>query len=538
MARLFPTDPPNNFASERAVRAALSRLDDKWRIFHSVAWQSERYGRQGDGEADFVLLHPRHGMMILEVKGGQRIEVREGRWYSVSHNGETFPIKNPFEQAKDSKYALLKYLEGVAPRLAGIPICHAVAFPGATHPAGIGPYGPRDIVIDADDLLEPIKAIERVIDHWGQATQVLQEDIEEITRRLAPTVTVRKRLGTALRAVGAELFDLTEQQKAAFRITRRQRRAAVSGGPGTGKTVLALERALYLAEDGFKVLLVCFNRPLADRLNVAVQGTSVSAMTFHTLCLSECRTAGIPTNPDDPDWWGTTGANLLLEAAQITATAFDAIIVDEAQDFEGTWLQALRLLLTDPDDGIYYVFFDPRQALMAKSEELPGDLDVFPLDWNCRSTLSIARRVSGVFGDEVLAIGTEGRPTQWVNAESAEEGVPAAQALVDTLLSEEGLTPDQVVVLADNRASVERLQRMVVGDASFVELGRVGVVVETVHRFKGLEADVVVLLLGGFAADEMQARTLAYVGMSRARTMLVVIGPKSLRRTLGWDGRS
>ena len=63
-----------------------------------------------------------------------------------------------------------------------------------------------------------------------------------------------------------ELLRLTEQQFAVLDRLRRQRRVSISGGAGTGKTVLALEKARRLAREGSGVLLTCFNRPLADNL--------------------------------------------------------------------------------------------------------------------------------------------------------------------------------------------------------------------------------------------------------------------------------
>jgi hypothetical protein len=536
VARFFPKEPLNHYASEALVRTALAQLDDTWRVFHSVAWQSERYGRQGDGEADFVILHPERGLLVLEVKGGERIEVDGGKWYSInSQTGERVGIKNPFEQARDSKYALLRYLAGVAPRLAAVPIAHAVAFPGASHNESIGPYGPRALVLDADDLRNAGPALERVFDHWGHRTQLLREDIDEITRRLAPTTTIRRRLGTAVGAANAELLQLTEQQKLAFHITRTRRRAAVVGGPGTGKSVLALERALYLAADGFKVLLTCFNRPLANQLAAATNDSNVTVRTFHALCLAEARKARVAVSPEEPGWWQDRAPDVLVEASLRTGASWDAIIIDEGQDFASRWFEALRLVLTDPDDGVFYVFYDPRQALLQPGWELPADLESFPLDWNCRNTLAIARKVCAVYGDEPLAIGTEGDRPQWMKAESADIAIRTAQELVDTFLVDEGLLPSQIAVLSDSRQVVARLQSMTVSTASFVEIGRDGVVAETVHRFKGLEADVVLLLLVSNPSIE-EILSVAYVGMSRARAVLIVIGPRRLRSTLGWGG--
>lgn len=73
--------------SEHRVATALRRLPDDWIIFHHVSWQSRRSGRQGDGEADFVVLHPKRGLLVLEVKGGG-IEIHDGRWSTIDRRGD------------------------------------------------------------------------------------------------------------------------------------------------------------------------------------------------------------------------------------------------------------------------------------------------------------------------------------------------------------------------------------------------------------------------------------------------------------------
>src|SRR5215469_3997220 len=107
--------------SEAKVAQALSSLNENWTVMHNVTWQSIRAGREGDGEADFVLLHPKYGMIVLEVKGGG-IETANGLWTTQNRYGETSPIKNPFDQAKDSKYALSEYLKD---RLGPLPLHYA-----------------------------------------------------------------------------------------------------------------------------------------------------------------------------------------------------------------------------------------------------------------------------------------------------------------------------------------------------------------------------------------------------------------------------
>src|SRR4051794_10902881 len=79
VAKVLPEHREPVHDSERRVLTALRRLDDSWTVFHNVKWQAPRRGRQGDGETDFALFHPRDGILVIEAKGGDVI-VREGRY--------------------------------------------------------------------------------------------------------------------------------------------------------------------------------------------------------------------------------------------------------------------------------------------------------------------------------------------------------------------------------------------------------------------------------------------------------------------------
>jgi hypothetical protein len=537
MARFYPTlQPPGLVHSESTVWIALTALDDQWRVFHSVRWQSVRRGRQGDGEADFILLHPSRGIVVLEVKGGD-VEVAEGSWFSTDRRGTRHRIKNPFEQAIDSKHSLIGRLNDIEPRILRVPdVCHGVVFPDGDVAQPIGMYGPRDIIWSSSDLLRAPDALDRLLRHWNAKGSLTPTEVQEITRILAPTVRIRSGLRSAIATAEAKLLELTRQQVEALDLMRKVRRALITGGPGTGKTVLAVHRARVLAADGARVLLTCFNQSLAKRLEHEVANEkNITARTFHSLCVSEARLARflIPDSPDG-EWWETRSAEILLEAAASTSLSFDAVVVDEGQDFAPIWFTALAMLLTNEEDGFFLVFADKRQALYRSGWRLPLHAEEYPLDVNCRSTLEILDRVNRIFGDETGGRGVHGQPPLFAKARDSNTALEETQQLVARLLDEEHLDPDQIVVLCVERASVDRLRGRSLGSCALVEPGRAGVVVETVHSFKGLEAEAVVLLLGAADLSTESDRVLAYVGMSRARSALVVVGTRQARGVLNW----
>ncbi len=537
MAKFYPDRvTPTVVTSELRVRNSLRQLDDSWRVFHSITWQSLRAGRQGDGEADFVLLHRDFGAIVLEVKGGE-IELLEGVWYSVDKNRIRHRIKNPFDQAKTSKYALVNYLRSLDPPLAHIPVCHAVVFPNVTLDHGIGLYGPRDIILDHEDLLDPNAAIVRVLEHWKQNARLTTDDVDTVTSRLAPTVTVRTRLRDAIVDSNEVLIQLTERQIQTFGQLRLVRRAAVLGGAGTGKTILAIERVRRLVSEGFKTLLTCYNSPLANFMTqelINCQNTQVT--TFHALCVQEARKAllPIPTDPNE-DWWEREAPNLLIRAAGVNHTAFDAIIVDEGQDFALDWLVSLLMLTSNPDESPFYVFADSHQELYRRGWALPEAWPKFSLDLNCRNTAPIAARVAALYEEKIASLGADGPQPVFVKANGAGEGIELVQSIVARLMQDEGINPKQIAVLSDSKAFVDDLRTMVVGDHAFTGIGGFGVVTETVNRFKGLESDVIVLVLTeSVLTDPVRLRALSYVGMSRAKVVLFVLGSMKVRKAMGW----
>src|SRR3954453_21958722 len=75
MARMYPQrllEPPTSGAERDLFGLFESRLPASYTVFYSVSWLARRGGSGArDGEADFLIVHPDHGILVLEVKGGQ-----------------------------------------------------------------------------------------------------------------------------------------------------------------------------------------------------------------------------------------------------------------------------------------------------------------------------------------------------------------------------------------------------------------------------------------------------------------------------------
>jgi superfamily I DNA/RNA helicase len=88
------------------------------------------------------------------------------------------------------------------------------------------------------------------------------------------------------------------------------------------------------------------------------------------------REAGVQTPGDreDPAFWDLRLPEYLGEAVDRLGPRFDALVVDEAQDFGESWWLPLQMLLRDPDHGVIYVFYDDNQAIYRKPGGLPDGL--------------------------------------------------------------------------------------------------------------------------------------------------------------------
>jgi hypothetical protein len=275
--------------AERKLYETLREgLPGEYVVFHGVAWlvRNPRGGAR-DGEADFVIAHPERGILVLEVKGGViRYDGATNEWFSGN-----YAVKDPFEQAKGNKYSLLDKLHDL-PYWGNrwLTLGHAVAFPDVTVKTDLRLDAPQAIIMDAFDLDRVQPWVDAALDYWRQTDERTgapgREGIEELIRLLSPSWELRTPLAVEFAAEEDAIIRLTEEQFDDLSLLTFQRRVAISGCAGSGKTTLALERACQLGREGFRVLLTCFNRHVADYLSSQENlPPAVDVQSFHSMCV-------------------------------------------------------------------------------------------------------------------------------------------------------------------------------------------------------------------------------------------------------------
>ncbi len=367
MAKMYPSHLPASVieeptrAAERKIFEALSNLGSKFTVFYSVAWQvrSLRNGAQ-DGEADFLVAHPDLGVMIVEVKGGRiRFDATEGQWYSRDRHDVDHIIKDPIQQARKSKSALLNKLKELPHWTDGwLTVGYMACFPDVYFTTeAFRPDLPREIVVDAGDISDIENVIRSAFKYYasedGRTGALGSDRLQTLTKFLANSFELNTPLGVELNYQDKQLIQLTERQMEILKFLQNQRRVLIEGCAGSGKTMLALEKAQRLGEQGFEVLLTCFNIPLAEYLKKrAPEGVTV--YHFHGLCREFSQEAGLGyrSSQNQQEMYNNVLPNMLLEAIDELGDdyRFDAIVVDEGQDFQTHWLETLIFLLRDTDN--------------------------------------------------------------------------------------------------------------------------------------------------------------------------------------------
>ena len=533
----FPADADESRWAERQVFEAFQKLDDEWMILYSVAWQGIREGRQGDGEADYILLHPSHGLFCAEVKGGSTIEVSGRSWFSINKDGR-HKIKDPFKQASDSKYVLRDWLSGQISEISTqMRFGHFVIFPSYIQHSDMGPEAPRSIIWDKNDLRNPAESLQRVCSHW-QLAGMSGTLANQIKNKLVPQFRLLHSGKDPVDSALDQQSQLTDQQWAAFQLLRRQKRALVTGAAGTGKTVLAHERAVQSANTGLRTLLTCYNRPLAQRLrSISNDVDNLTVETFHSLCQRFASSSQLDRTIEQSEHENFLNDQLpevLPDAAQILGESFETIIVDEGQDFLPHWWTALELLLRD-EDSSFIVFADSNQTIYAEHWQPPFQAQPFQLEINCRNTREIAERVYRTGLGVEATLETSGPPPASRTANSRTKAVDRAVEFVTQMLQAHLHEPNRIVVLTTSLDMRDLLENATWGLDIVEEHGQNGLFIETVHRFKGLESDGIVLVIDPeHDLEDTALLRLAYVGMSRSRALLGVVAPRHTLDLIKW----
>lgn len=563
MASLIPSfvddrTPPG----ERDVFNMLAAGPSEWTVLHSLDLAPWNRGLRT--EIDFVAIVPDMGILCIEVKSHPHIAFDGTRWLPATIT------RSPFKQAADARFTFARRLGELLSEFRHVPVVHCCIFPNA--PFDIRPnlsVQPWELIdsrrfrglaggaelcallksgmqrsIQADNRLSiPLRAmsvreVRRIVEHCMPVQSRHPGPRDEIRHREIQMQQV-----------------LREQQRPVLRLVSLNERILVTGGAGTGKTLIAVEVARVLALGGERVGLLCFNQLVGRFIHSEVQSTPLPNLVAGTAIKTMIDMANIRVPKDaDTQFWSVVLPELLqdrLTDPEFRDVAkFDALVVDEAQDLlarpelfacvggflEGGW-----------QDGRFVMLGDTEHQVLADREAMRAQLDKLchaarPVRWtlteNCRNYRVIGETATRLAGlpktvySGYMRVGGGSQNYDIAFYDSPEEQLATIRRLLREFAGM-GYRPSEITLLSfrgDEDSAAMALSREGEKLRRASETGD-RTAYSSVHAFKGMDNKVI--LLTDVRLDAVSpSRDLFYTGLTRATEQVRVLCQKSSRPVL------
>ena len=514
MARMIPkklSSTTKSNAEKTLFQIFEKNLSDDYVVFHGAWWQHIKYIVQ-DREADFIIIHPDRGILILEAKGGQiAYDHLNMAW---SQNQDKMKI-SPFKQARDIKYKFLDFLSKHN-EFNNKDFCrgHCVAFPDIDEVVNNLPSeAPQERLLLRPQLGNISGWISSVFDYYnpaGNLAKLGQQRTDSIINLISPSTEFRKYIANDIGENNQEIIQLTEQQFDILNNLCFHSQCIVLGCAGSGKTQLAIEKARRLCQHLVKTLVICKSNNLSLYLAASLQDEIKSGY-----CVVY------------------SFEDIQPRKSQLTFE-FTAIIVDEGQDFDQKEINGLKKLI--PKDGTFYIFQDSNQKVSKNLNKLALQVNPTVLDKNCRNTHKIFKHaeqfVSCIYERKSSLI--EGRDVIYRIYEETDDIFSLLEKDITDLVNKENVSPAQIVILTDIYPSSKSLlsqyshiDRFYLKPYSFSDKDQNTIYWSDIGMYKGLESDVIVLFFEKEKKSVLSDWDIAnrYVGATRAKSLLVIYEP-------------
>ncbi len=345
---------------------------------------------------DFVIIHPRRGLLILETKDWRLETIRKAdkQAWEIIPQGQPKVVINPIAQARHcaiqvvnalERDAQLRHAEGPHQGKLAFPWGHGVVFTNITRKqfadAGLGNVIEPHLAICKDEMTETVEAetfqkrLWEMFPHsFGGAISLPQ--LDRVRWIMFPEVRVPSQ-GTLFQKVDGsdpELPDIMrvmdlQQEQLARSLGDGHR--VIHGVAGSGKTMILGFRAEQLANaasESKPLLILCYNEPLAVKLASLMDakglGDRVHARNFHKWCRQQLVTYNQTLPQQGPRMFDEMVDNVIrgVERNQIPSGQYRAILIDEGHDFQPEWLKLVTQMV-DPATNSLLLLYDDAQSI-------------------------------------------------------------------------------------------------------------------------------------------------------------------------------
>lgn len=528
MAIMVPFEPveTDSLGEKKIFETLKNKLSDEWLVAHSFRWLKNKpeKSKKYQGEGDFVIFNPNYGCMVIEVKGGGII-YKDRLWFSVDLYNNEHRIKDPEKQASDTKFQIIDRFKE---KNISCNVFHLVWFPdideikGDELPAALN----EKIVLIKDSLVNPEKSLIDAFEYWYQITgfkriQLSYADEQSVKNVLCKKLVKIQSLSRICEDINQSYNLATNEQIELLESLNNLKTLSIQGRAGTGKTVLAVEKAKFDSLTCENVLLLCFNSELAKLIrNNLTEYQNIYVHTMHSLALNYLKkhhpSRVLHIQYDEEFEY------ILTEFKEVVAynskENFDSVIIDEGQDFKPEWVKTIKYLLKPSSN--FYIFYDPYQELYSNNDKFDDSYLVingpFILQKNMRNTDEISRCLFNILEEPYTDSnfkGIHGKHPYFILSNSDDECLVHLKQTIYELTHVQLVGSDKITVIT--------LQSLY---SSMAKNDPVGVEFTTARKFKGLENDIVIIIDAdlSYLIDPVKKRLL-YVAMSRARAHAIVI---------------
>lgn len=556
--------------SEMAIFDMASCLDEKWNVWMNVHLNFAVRGRGNDvdREVDCILYHKKYGMLLIECKDGQ-ISTEESQGSEngfMWKQGNRVMERSPVQQVQSLIYPLHDHFSGMFPKDEGagyhrVRVQWAVCFADMDSVGKIGSNAmqPKRAILKSDlksynTLERKVKKILEMKEESRGGNPFPNDELsDENFDRLVSF------LGCFDEPSWPELWDMqaearvrpTEIQEMLMESIVRNPRMRIEGVAGSGKSLLVQWEATRLAREGKRVVVLCYNDLLAEHMqqNFVEAGLDESQVVmsgFHKLAAKYVRLAKVKgvarKEPDDAkekaeyfEFMSVFFKEALEKLRGKKNRFFDALIIDEGQDFANDWLDTALLLLKDPEKGIVRFFYDSKQTLY-KGREVLGNaainaMPVMVLKRGFRSTKKILNWVHDVTDIRIPCYEdtVPGREVDVRLYDKPEDQIEMLRKVVLDL-KKKGVEPKDILVVSlrsKNHSGLASLNDDVFQWSDVSDsLNSLAINMVSAYRYKGLDKRVVILTDLEPSKNDPGAphsnANLILVGATRAKEHLVV----------------